>query len=489
MGLEQRKLGVPALVVMIIAASAPLTAVAGGVTTNYAVTGMESVPLSFLVVGAILLVFSIGYTAMSRHIPNAGAFYAYIAQGLGRASGVGAAMIAVVSYNLMQIGIYGMFGFAASSFVNGLLGTGIPWWATALVAWVLVGLLGVNRVDFSVKVLGIVVAAEFLVVIIYNVMAFAISPEAPAPGAAFDISAAIAPGMGAVMAFTIAAFMGFESGTIYNEEVKDPKRTARSATIIAVIVIACFYAFSAFAISVAEGASNVLGASAEFGPDLIFVFFTNHAPTWFVDLANLLFITSLFAALLAFHNVVARYFYSMGRGGALPAILAGTSRRTHAPVAGSLAQSVLALAVIAVFAVISTGKDPMFIVFTMFTWLTNSAAFGLVLLMALTSFAIIGYFATHRTTDSLLTRVIAPLLSGLALTFIFIQIVINFDVLLGMEEPGLLGYILMAVVIVPGIIGFLVAAAARTTTSSTQPDAPTDTSTGAEPAGEKLPVL
>ncbi|WP_244910895.1 hypothetical protein [Glutamicibacter soli] len=180
-----------------------------------------------------------------------------------------------------------------------------------------------------------------------------------------------------------------------------------------------------------------------------------------MDLANLLFITSLFAALLAFHNVVARYFYSMGRGGALPAFLAGTSRRTHAPVAGSLAQSMLALIVIAVFAVISTGEDPMFIVFTMFTWLTNSAAFGLVLLMALTSFAIIGYFATHRTSDSLLTRVIAPLLSGAALVFIFIQIVINFDVLLGMEEPGMLGYILMAIVIVPGIIGFLVTTAAR----------------------------
>lgn len=462
MGLEQRKLGVPALVVMIIAASAPLTAVAGGVTTNYAVTGMQSVPLSFLVVGAILLVFSIGYTAMSRHIPNAGAFYAYIAQGLGRAWGVGSAMIAVVSYNLMQIGIYGMFGFAASSFANSMMGTAIPWWATALVAWALVGLLGVNRVDFSVKVLGIVVAAEFLVVIIYNVMAFVVSPEAPAPGAAFDISDAIAPGMGAVMAFTIAAFMGFESGTIYNEEVKDPKRTARVATIIAVIVIACFYAFSAFAISVGEGASNVLEATAEFGPDLIFVFFATHAPAWFVDLANLLFITSLFAALLAFHNVVARYFYAMGRGGALPSILAGTSRRTQAPVAGSLAQSLLALIVIAVFAVISTGQDPMFIVFTMFTWLTNSAAFGLVLLMALTSFAIMGYFAKHRTKDSLLTRVIAPLLSGLALVFIFIQIIVNFDVLLGMEEPGMLGYILMAVVIVPGIIGFLVTSAVRT---------------------------
>ncbi|QEP08040.1 APC family permease [Glutamicibacter sp. ZJUTW] len=464
MGLEQRTLTVPALVVMIIAASAPLTAVAGGVTTNYAVTGMESVPLSFLIIGAILLVFSIGYTAMSRYIPNAGAFYAYIAQGLGGAAGVGAAMVALLSYNLMQIGIYGMFGFAAASFANASFGTAIPWWAMALVAWAVVGFLGMNRVDFSVKVLGIVVAAEFLVVIIYNIMAFAFAPEAPQPAASFNVADAVAPGMGAVMAFTIAAFMGFESGTIYNEEVKDPVRTARRATMIAVVIIACFYAFSAFAVAVGEGASNVIGASAELGPDLIFAFFGANAPAWFVDLANILFITSLFAALLAFHNVIARYFYAMGRGGALPKFLAITSRTTHAPVAGSLAQSTLGLVVIAIFAVISQGKDPMYVVFTMFTWMTNSAAYGLVLLMALTSFAVIGYFKRKQSSESLATRVIAPLVSGIALAYVFAQIVINFDILLGMEEPGMLGYVLQGIVILPGVIAWVLALVVRSST-------------------------
>ena len=466
MGLEQRTLSVPALVVMIIAASAPLTAVAGGVTTNYAVTGMNSVPLSFLIIGAILLLFSLGYTAMSQHITNSGAFYAYIAAGLGRAAGVGAAMIAVVSYNLMQIGIYGMFGFAAASFANAQMGTNLPWWVLALTAWALVGLLGINRVDFSVKILGIVVAAEFLVVIVYNFMAFAAAPEAPAPQIAFNLSDAVAPGMGAVMAFTIAAFMGFESGTIYNEEVKDPKRTAKLATVIAVLIIAGFYAFSAFAVAVGEGVPNVLAASAELGPDLIFAFFAQHSPAWFVDLANLLFITSLFAALLAFHNVVARYFYSMGRGGALPGFLAGTSRRTHAPVAGSLAQSALALAVIIIFAVISTGEDPLFIVLTMFSWMTNTAAYGLVLLMALTSFAILAYFAKNRTEDSLMTRVIAPVISGAALIFVFVQIVLNFDLLIGLEEPGMLSYILQGIAILPGIIGFVITSYTRNKTAA-----------------------
>lgn len=469
MALEQRTLSVPALVVMIIAASAPLTAVAGGVTTNYAVTGMSSVPLSFLLIGAILLVFSIGYTAMSRHIPNAGAFYAYVAEGLGRIIGVGAAMVALVSYNLMQIGIYGMFGFAASSFVNTTFHTALPWWVTALIAWVLVGFLGMNRVDFSVKVLGIIVVAEFLVVVVYNIMAFVLAPQAPQPETAFNLSDALAPGLGAVVAFTIAAFMGFESGTIYNEEVKDPQRTARRATMIAIVIIACFYAFSAFAVAVGEGAGNVIGASAEHGPDLLFVFFAAHAPAWFVDLANLLFITSLFAALLAFHNVVARYFYSMGRGGALPGFLAKTSRTTHAPVAGSLAQSLLAIVVIVVFAAVSRGQEPMYIVFTMFTWMTNSAAFGLVLLMALTSFAVIGYFARNRTSDSVITRVIAPLISGIALTYVFVQIIINFDILLGVEQTGLLGYTLQGIVIIPGLVASLVTLVVRRTKPESLP--------------------
>ncbi|MGO1550409.1 MAG: amino acid permease, partial [Nesterenkonia sp.] len=37
--LAQRTLGVPALVFLIIAASAPLTVLAGGATTSFAVTG------------------------------------------------------------------------------------------------------------------------------------------------------------------------------------------------------------------------------------------------------------------------------------------------------------------------------------------------------------------------------------------------------------------------------------------------------------------
>ena len=74
--LGARRIGVPSLVFMIIAASAPLTVVAGGVPSNFAVTGLLGIPLSFLVLGVVLLLFSIGYAAMSQHVHNAGAFFA-----------------------------------------------------------------------------------------------------------------------------------------------------------------------------------------------------------------------------------------------------------------------------------------------------------------------------------------------------------------------------------------------------------------------------
>lgn len=451
--LDSRRIGTPALVFMIIAASAPLTVVAGGVPSNFGVTGLVGIPLSFIVLGIILVLFAIGYAAMSRHVHNAGAFFAYISKGLGKPAGVGASLTALVAYNSMQIGIAGMFGFVLSSFLAGQFGIELSWWVCALVAWVIVGILGVNRIDLNAKVLGVIVIAEFLVVIIYDVVGFSHAPEGVSADGLIPVQL-FAGGVGAALAFSIAAFMGFESGAIYNEEVKDPRRTAGRATIIAVSIIAVFYAFSAWAMVVAEGAGGVVARSQKFGPDLMFVFLAEHAPLWFVDLANILFLTSLLAALLAFHNIVARYFFALGREHVLPNVLARTSQRTGAPAAGSLTQSGLALVVILVFAIVgANSEDPLFPVVTLFTWLTNMGAFGLVLLMALTALAVLGFLRSFAAQYSVWTRLIAPGLAAIGLFALFVMIVVNFNVLIGTEGVTVLSWLLPAVVLVPGVIG------------------------------------
>jgi len=120
--LHRRALGVPDLVFFIVAASAPLTAVAGGQAATYLVTGNKGIPFLFIPLAIILGVFAVGYAAMSHHVADAGAFYTYVTRGLGRIPGVGTAFTALVSYNAMQTGIYGLFGVATAAFMTDKVG-------------------------------------------------------------------------------------------------------------------------------------------------------------------------------------------------------------------------------------------------------------------------------------------------------------------------------------------------------------------------------
>lgn len=452
--LDRRRLSTPALVFIIIAASAPLTVLAGGIPTNYAVAGLLGVPQTYIALGLILLLFAVGYTAMSREIQNAGAFYAYVTEGLGNRQGIATAIVALVAYNMMQIGLYGLFGFAASNLILEFTGVALPWWLTALTALLIVAFLGVRSIDVSAKVLGVIVALEFVVVIIVDVMAISIAPEG-VTGEAFQTSEFFVPGIGLLFAFGVAAFMGFESGAIYSEEVVDPRRTVSRATYIALTVIALFYAFTAWAVGIGVGPSNVVEESQALGPDLIFAWLGQHSPM-LANLANLLFVTSLLAVLLAFHNAVARYFFALGRSTVLPAFL-GKTASNGAPRNGSLMQSGLAIVVVVGFAIAGAGHElaELFPVITLFIWLTNTAAFGLVLLLAVTSVAIIAWFFKNPNGRGVWTRIIAPALATIGLTMIFILILFNFDLMIEAEAGSALIYILPGLVIGAGVLGLV----------------------------------
>src|SRR5581483_3927882 len=126
---------------------------------------------------------------------------------------------------------------------------------------------------------------------------------------------------------------------------------------------------------------------------------------------SLLLISSVFAALLAFHNAAARYFYVLGREGLLPAHLGQTHDEHQSPHLGSLLQSVLALIVLLIFVV--EDQDP---VLALFTWLTNLATLSVITLMCLVSFAVFAFF--RRKPDlapSAVKASLAPLAAGIML--------------------------------------------------------------------------
>ena len=315
--LGRRSLGVADIVFFVVAASAPLTVVAGGVPTSFAVTSLLGIPLVYVIIAVILLVFAVGYAAMSRHVANSGAFYTYVSKGLGQAWGVSTALVALVAYNAMQVGIFGLYGFAASAALEQFLGLHVAWWISALVTVAIIAILGQLQVDLNARVLALFLILESLVVLVFDIAGIA----KPAEGLTIEpfLPAALSPGaLGAALCFVTASFVGFESAAIYGEECKNPQRTVARATYTAVIIIGVFYAASAWATVMAVGKTQIIGRSQELTAGLLFVYAEQNVGKWFADIATVLFVTSLFAALLSFHNSVARYFFSLGREGVLP---------------------------------------------------------------------------------------------------------------------------------------------------------------------------
>ena len=92
---------------------------------------------------------------------------------------------------------------------------------------------------------------------------------------------------------------------------------------------------------------------------------------------------------------------------------------------------------------------------TLFTWLTNTGAFGLALLMVLVSIAVIGYFRRDRRGVGVGSRLVAPLIAAVSLGGVAVLILVNFDVLLGQAESNALTYLLPAIVVVPACSAML----------------------------------
>ncbi len=256
--LRKNSLGVAAVTFLVVSAAAPLTAVAGGVPLSMLLGNGPGIPLTFLIVTGVLLMFSVGYVAMARHIRNAGAFYAFTAQGLGGLMGGAAALLAILAYNAMQIGVFGLFGAATSGFMASL-GLDLPWWAWTYIGIAAVAVLGYRRVDLSARVLTVLVVLEYLVVLVIDAAILFSGGDSGLTMEPFTPSAFLSGTPAIGILFCFAAFIGFEATTIYSEEARDPGRTVPRATYISVLIIGIFYMLTAWLMVNGAGAGKLVG--------------------------------------------------------------------------------------------------------------------------------------------------------------------------------------------------------------------------------------
>ncbi|MDQ0618175.1 APC family permease [Arthrobacter globiformis] len=419
-------LGTGSIVFMVVAAAAPLTVIGGVTPLGFLLGNGAGFPSLYLVSAVILVLFSVGLSAMTRQVPRPGAFYTYVDYGLGRAPGMAAAYLALLTYTSIQAAVYGYIGELLRLTLTGMGVPDMPWWLYSLGMVGLVAVLGYRHIDLSAKVLGVLLVAEItIVLVLVGAVALTGGPEGLSL-TPFEPSRALsgAPGIGLMLA--MAAFIGFESTVVFRDEAKNPNRTIPKATYIAVIGIGSLYALVAWGLVMAWGPGGVVNAAAADPAGMLITTTLNYLGPLGAGIINVLMLTSLFAAALSFHNVLTRYKHAMAGNGVLHRSLATVHNRHRAPSASSLAQSGVAATVVLLFAV--SGLDP---ILQVFTWMAGVSTLAISVLMAFTSAAVIVYFRRNSSDRRMWHTLVAPLLGLVGLGITATLVALNFPLLVG----------------------------------------------------------
>lgn len=400
------RMGVAELALTVLAFAAPLASVVGVLPLVIAFGGVGA-PVAFVAATIVLLLFSVGYTTMSRYLPNPGAFYAYISAGLGKSVGLASSFLAMLGYLMVGLGITLFFGIVGHDTVATTLhGPDLPWWLYSVVLVVVVGALGYLRIDLSAKVLSVVMIVEIAIVLIFDAAVGAKGGPQGRSLEPFTWSTFSQGQVGVAVLFAVITFLGFEATAIFREETKDPRRTVPRATYLAVACIGAFYILTTWLLILAYGAARALDVASANAPAMFTDAMQTFVGTWGRDTINILVVTSAFAAVLSCQNIIARYGHSLGIDRALPAALGKVHPRHGSPHISSLVFTGVFLVGVVGFSRTDPAKT--------YAWLAGAGGFPLLLLMFLTSVAVLVFFHRSRgqitDTTAWHTRV-APVLA------------------------------------------------------------------------------
>jgi amino acid transporter len=90
--------------------------------------------------------------------------------GLGHRIGTGIAVVALIAYTAIQVGIYGYIGWAIGDTVRFYGGPEVPWPVYSLAILAIVALLGYRHINLSAKVLGVALALEIGIVLMLDLV-------------------------------------------------------------------------------------------------------------------------------------------------------------------------------------------------------------------------------------------------------------------------------------------------------------------------------
>jgi amino acid transporter len=433
------------LVFFVVAAAAPLTVLAGFAPLTFLVGG-QTAPVGYLVAGLVYLLFAVGFTTISRHVRNTGAFYGYIRAGLGAVPGGAAALLAYAGYALGQIGFCAAAGLFASNLVELVTGAKVSWGICALVIALAVGALAYAKVEVGARVLAVLLVAEIGILF---VLAGAILLKGAPDGlslAGFNPGSWTLSALGPLFVLTFIVYIGFEQTAVYSEECDDPRTAVPRATYIAVVLLAVVYTFISWVILMGIGASNLEKVLSGDLSAVVFDVNTQYLGTAATDVLQVLIVTSFLAGVLALQNASSRYLFALGRDGLLPRALGGSHPRTGSPATAVVVQTVIVVAAIAAFAL--GGFDPYLQVVI---WTNTPTLVAVLLLQIATSVAVVAFFGRNPRGESVWHRLVAPALSAVVLLAVLVLVCAKLSLLTALGVGGNL--LIMLPLVVAAVVG------------------------------------
>ena len=430
--LHAKAVGLIGVLFLTLTGSAPITAMLLNVPIVVGNGNGFGSPAAFLVATVILLIFSVGYAAMSSKVTAVGGFYSFISHGLGRELGMAMGFGSVVAYAVFEPSLAGGFAYFMNLKLMQLFNINVPWPVLALGMVALISVLTYFDIKVSSAVLGVALVAEVVILIVFDAGVFAhnghgatvqlatLNPVLAFQGfAAHNKLTAGFAGIGLFFAFW--SWVGFEMAPNYAEESKDPKRIVPLALYISVASLGVLYTVTCWAAQ--SGFPNIDAAINEAQNNSATFFFdtgTRLVGPWCSGLMSYLILTGSFACGMAFHNTTSRYLYSLGRERILPAAFGRTHRHYKTPFNASFVQTGISAIIIILFAVFAGYNNP--------TTQAYGELYGLMALLgtililsaqAIVSIAIVVYFRREHPEDHHWWKtIVAPVLAFIAQAYI-----------------------------------------------------------------------
>jgi amino acid transporter len=380
-------------------------------------------PFVYLVCVIAMLLTASGIIEMARELPSAGAFYTYVARGLGPRAGFITGGLMFVAYALLAPAEVGLIGSYLQTTFEVELGVHIPWWLIGMVPAAAMIALAYRGIAASLKTALVLFGAEVLVILVLSLIvlgrggADGLSLHPLAPSASPHGFSGLATGF----VFAALSFVGFEAATTLGEEVRHPRRTVPLAIGLSVVGVGVLYVFCIWAevIGLGERETNALTGASTPWNDLA----TRYAGwmKWPVIVAS---VSSMFAVMVNSANGIVRILNTMGREQLLPRVLAYIHPRHRTPTRAVLVVGVFSVVVAIGLGIVNGGLDDVTAGSNVYGYLGFLLTLGILLVYVLTNLAAVAYFRrTGRRAgrQRLVRHAVLPLAGAVLMVVLLVE--------------------------------------------------------------------